>query len=114
MYDGGCANIEAQGVHKLVTTISADERRTREEVAAVEDLPIYKKLPDGLIDLPSAAQKYCKPRATLNTWARREYVRVVGRLYAPAPGGGYLVFRESELQAYMASEKNRGGRPRQT
>ena len=75
-------------------------------------LPLYDTLPEGLIDVPSARTKYGVPTPTLRAWIRKGRVTAVGRLKAPAPGGGFLVVNEEDLLAYMNGPRNRGGRPR--
>ena len=77
-----------------------------------EGLPIFDELPDGLIDVPTASKKYFRSKSTLYQWIQRGYVTVVGRLKAPARGGGYLVIPESEIAAHVAKPVNKGGRPR--
>ena len=73
------------------------------------------QLPDGLIDLPSAARKYGEQYGVsadaMRKWINRGRVAKVGLLKAPAPGGGYLVVRELELLEYMRRPRNKGGRP---
>ncbi len=81
---------------------------------ADQELPVFEKLPDGLIDLPTAAKKYDIRVNTIRWWTRRGHVRVRARLRAPASGGGYLVVSESDLIGYMAAPRNKGGRPRKS
>ena len=73
-------------------------------------------LPEGLIDLPSAARKYREEYGvspgTMSQWVRNGRVSKMGRMKAPAPGGGYFVVRESELVEFMKKPRNKGGRPR--
>ena len=79
---------------------------------------IYERgeLPEGLIDLPSAARKYGEKygvtQGAMSQWVNRRRVAKAGLMRAPAPGGGYLVVRESELVEYMERPRNKGGRPR--
>ena len=74
-------------------------------------VPIYDVLPDGLIDLPSAAAKHGLSRHTLKSWVKRGNIARRGRLKAKAPGGGYLVVAESELLDWINAPKDKGGRP---
>ena len=81
---------------------------------------IYERgqLPEGLIDLPSAARKYGEEYGAsvdaMRQWVNRGRIAKAGLLKAPAPGGGYFVVRESELLEYMQQPRSRGGRPRKT
>ena len=56
------------------------------------------ELPGGLIDLPSAAQKYGIPNATLRSWVRLGKLPKCGRVRAKAPGGGYILTREDLIE----------------
>ena len=76
-----------------------------------QECPIYTELPEGLIDLPSASKLHGVNLNTMMNWIRKNQVQVVGRLKAPARGGGYLVVSEDELLNHMASPRNKGGRP---
>ena len=72
---------------------------------------VFTELPEGLIDLPSAARKYGISRSTLHNWIRGGHVKIQGRLKGSAQGGGFYVLEESELLAYMEAPRNKGGRP---
>ena len=82
------------------------------------DEVIYEpgELPEGLIDLPSAAAKYSAEygvsEGAMRQWVNRGRVAKAGRVKAPARGGGYLVVDEHELVEFMAQPRNKGGRPR--
>ena len=73
------------------------------------------ELPEGLIDLPSAAVKYSEEygvsEGAMRQWVNRGRVAKVGRVRAPARGGGYLVVNEDELVKFMGRPRNKGGRP---
>ena len=96
---------------------------TEHEVAYQDTLPafpdddpdaIYTELPPGLIDLPSATRKYNINKETLRYWLLKGRIRTLGRLKAPANGGGYLVMDEEELVNYMSAPRQKGGRPKKT
>ena len=74
------------------------------------------ELPEGLIDLPSAAarysEKYGVSEDAMRQWVNRGRVVKAGRVRAPARGGGYIVVCERELVEFMAQPRNKGGRPR--
>ena len=72
---------------------------------------VYRELPPGLIDLPTASKKYCVKPGTLWFWVRKGNLGSKGRLKGPATGGGYLVICEEELVAYIEAPRNKGGRP---
>ena len=104
----------------LMATISAtitDYQASRQEsipgLLTCDDAEvIYDELPDGLIDLPTAAQKFKLPTATLHTWLRKSHIHSRGRRRASAPGGGVLVLDEAEIAEYIVAPKPKGGRPR--
>ena len=73
---------------------------------------IYDELPPGLIDVPRALRKYGLNRGTLRRWIDRGHLKTYGRLRGRAPGGGYLLLRECDLQCWMNTPRNKGGRPR--
>ena len=83
-------------------------------IVANDQDTVYTELPEGLIDVPTAAKKYNMATGTLRVWLRKGHLTLRGRLKAPATGGGYLVVREDELAEYVASPRNKGGRPRKT
>ena len=73
---------------------------------------VFDELPEGLIDLPSAARIFNLSAATLHMWTRKRHIHSYGRLRASAPGGGLLLLKESEIAACIDSPKPKGGRPR--
>ena len=75
---------------------------------STDNLPIYMELPPGTIDVPTALRKYNLKQSMLRSWIDKGQVIPVGRLRAPAKGGGYLVLNEAELQTYIAAPKRRG------
>ena len=83
-----------------------------EPATGADDLPIYTELPEGLIDLPSAARKYGYHLRTMYMWVRRDRLECRGRLRAPSRGGGYIVVSEHELKERMSTVPSKGGRPR--
>ena len=89
------AGVSAKEIHELVTTFAVE---TRGGDVVVEELPVYDELPEGMIDVPSAARKYRRSTSTLRNWALAGRLRVVGRRRASAPGGGYLVFEEADVE----------------
>ena len=100
-------------------TAAADTESSNSSVHPTEpDDVIYEpaSLPEGLIDLPSAAarysEKYGVSEGAMRQWVRRGRVAKAGLVRAPAPGGGYIVVCEKELVAFMAQPRNKGGRPR--
>ena len=115
-------DVPEKELHEFVTTTYADVKLERQngshaavnagEHQDANGLPIYDKLPDGLIDLPAAAAKFGRSRSTLHRWLNRRYIRLAGRLRAPARGGGYLLLYEEDLHRRLAGPVNKGGRPR--
>ena len=68
-----------------------------EPTAGADELPIYTELPEGLIDLPSAAAGYGCTVQRFRGWIRKGYIKPQGRLRAGCPGGGYLVVSREDL-----------------
>ena len=89
-------------------------KETRVELLPMRPYPVYAEVPEGCIDLPSAAKKYGLNIGTVREWVRQGRVAQVGRLKAPAPGGGYLLVNEKELQTCIGTPRAKGGRPRKT
>ena len=83
-------------IHEIVTA-TAQQSRPRNGHHAGDDTRIYDELPDGTIDLPTAAQRYGSGTDTLRAWIRAGRICSLGRLRAPARGGGYHIVDESEL-----------------
>ena len=102
----------------MITAAEHDTHSTNGAHASEPDDVIYEpgELPEGLIDLPSAAarysEKYGVSEDAMRKWVNRGRVEKLGRLRAPARGGGYIVVREKELVEFMDQPRNKGGRPR--
>ena len=92
----------------------AVEERPRPALPSEGEYPVYAELPDGLIDLPSAARRYGVNRVTLWRWADRGSIKIYGRLKGSAAGGGYLLLNEEELRSYISAPRNKGGRPKKS
>ena len=75
------------------------------------ELPIYTELPEGLIDLPSAAKKYGIPGSTLRTWIQLGRLQRIARLKAPAAGGGYVVVRMADIEHCRENPRKPGRKP---
>ena len=75
------------------------------------DYPIYTQLPEGLIEIRTAAQKYGRTAHTLRDWVERGLIQSRGRLRGRAPGGGFILISEQELIAFLENPPQRG-RPR--
>ena len=95
----------------MITAVSEPHPANGSAPPAEPDDVMYEpgELPEGLIDLPSAAKKYWEEYRVsadaMRQWVRNDRVSKMGRMKAPAPGGGYFVVRESELVEFM---KNHG------
>ena len=70
------------------------------------------EVPDGLIDLPSAAKKYGIPVRTLRTWVYLGRLPRRGRLKAPAAGGGYIVTVDEEIPRCRDNPRKPGRKPK--
>ena len=93
------------------------ERRPRplvefdDATIGADGLPIYTRLPEGLIDLPSAAKKYGSTVYRFRAWVQRGNIEVRGRLRAGCPGGGYYIVAEEDLKRRLSEPPKKGGRP---
>ena len=77
-----------------------------------DGLPVYTEVPEGLIDLRTAAAQYECTVQRFRAWIRRGHIKPLGRLKAGCPGGGYLVVDKEELRLRLESTPSKGGRPR--
>ena len=73
---------------------------------------VFDELPEGMIDLPTAAEKYGVPKRNLQAWVYRGRLQSYGRLRGSAPGGGLHIVFEAALQAELAKPVTKGGRRR--
>ena len=72
---------------------------------------VYDELPDGLIDLNTAAELHgCKVQ-TLRSWVKRGRLAPKGRLKSSAPGGGVILVDATEVENRVMSPPT-NGRPR--
>ena len=119
------SGMDAEAIARMVAErVKARRVSDANDIVGVLDAPetppeeagdvIYKpgNLPEGLIDLPTAAKKYGIKPDTLRHWVYDEHVPMVGKLKGPAPGGGYKVVRLIDLEAHLHSPRKRTGRPK--
>ena len=99
---GGTVNPQAKGNGYKGLELATDDN----------ELPIYTELPEGLVDLPSAAAEYSCTVQRFRGWIQKGYISPQGRLRAGCPGGGYLVVAREDLERQLAASPNKGGRPR--
>ena len=86
------------------------EQRRLPEVPANSQHLIYSELPDGMIDLPTAAGKYDVPKTNLQSWIYRGRLHSYGCLRRSGPGGGSHIVHEGALRAELAKAALRGRR----
>ena len=114
--DALAEGISERDLLNMVTTAAVEQVAEQPKIPGLfpDAEPIYTEddVPDGLIDLPSAARKHGHRITRLQRWVQRGHLKVYGRMRAPARGGGYLLLSEDELIARMRAEPNKGGRPR--
>ncbi len=77
-----------------------------------EGAVIYDELPDGLIDLPTASKKYGVKVRTAAGWWHRGLLPRIGKLRAPAAGGGYNVTVEDAFKEMATCPRGRGRPPK--
>ena len=111
--------VGAHELHDMVSTVAAEQAAEQPEPPGLfsvlnDEETIYTEteVPEGLIDLPAAAQKYNCPINTLQTWVKKGRLKTHGRRKAPARGGGYLLLVETEVLDRVKAPINKGGRPR--
>lgn len=105
------SGMDAEAIARMVAqralTLNDVARNGLADETPPEDLGdvIYEpgELPDGLIDLPSAAKKYGIPVRTLQSWIYRGKLPRRGKLRARSPGGGYTV---TEREAILFCRDN--------
>ena len=83
-------------VSMITTDVDSQPLATPDNPADSADV-IYDVLPDGMIDLPSAAKKYDISVKTLGMWVHRGKLPRRGRLRGKAAGGGYIVTDEAAI-----------------
>ena len=87
------------------------------ENQATKDLPeepaevVYDVLPEGLIDLPSACERYGVNVTTANGWMRKGQITRLGKKRAPGKGGANVT-SETAFVERMRRPNDVGGRPR--
>ena len=98
----------------MITAAMNESRRTNGVHPKETEDVIYEpgELPEGLIDLNTAAEKYGCSIHRLRQWVTRGRLPRMGKLRAPAPGGGVVLVDETCLIQKLREPPNRGGRPR--
>lgn len=99
--------VEEREIHELVSAVAIQSKPDQDHAIVLLEMPVYAELPEGLIDLPAAARKYGRSIGTLHSWRRQGRIEAVGRLRASAPGGGYYLFRISDIKAVNAATRRR-------
>ncbi len=66
------------------------------------DRVVYDAVPDGLIDLPTAAARYGVTRNALHKRRSTGSLTTYGRLKGGSPGGGSILLSESEVLKIIA------------
>ncbi len=96
----------------MVATVAADAEQP--ELPGFEDpgLPFYTELPNGLIDLATAAKNHGCTVHRLRTWVHKGHLQVQGRLRGPAPGGGLLLVAEEQVKSRLANPPKNGRPPK--
>ena len=112
MADARAAGMDLADVRNMVTDVYTAEHNQSEPPPTAD--VVYDELPDGLIDLPSACRKYGVNRQTANGWMRKGQIPYLGKIKAPARGGGYNVTSLSAFLARKDADPAKGGRPIKT
>ena len=101
------AGMEKADLISMVTDVyNAPQVNNAEPAPAAE--VIYDELPEGLIDLQSAATVHgCNVR-TLQSWVDRGVLKVHGKLRRSAPGGGVRLVSKADLAERLTNPVKRG------
>ena len=110
--DALASGVSENEIVSMVATVAADAEQPELPGFEEEGLPIYDKLPDGLIDLSRAAKKYGCTTDRMRKWIYRGQLEERGRLRGPGKNGGSIVVCERELKMRINAPPNKGGRPR--
>ena len=94
----------------MITAAANNGHNDRSVHPTEADDVVYEpgNLPEGLIDLPSASKKYGIPVKTLRSWIYLGKLPKRGRLKARAPGGGYIVTVEADIEYCRDHPRKRG------
>ena len=106
------AGVSENEILSMVATVAADAEQPELPGFEDEGLPIYTDLPDGLIDLATAAKRYKRSPHLMRTWVYRGHLEERGRLRGRGRNGGSIVVCEEELLKRINAPTNKGGRPR--
>jgi hypothetical protein len=81
--------VTTEEILSMLQTAVLDTKAERPDIPSHVPDPesIFTELPDGCIDLTSAAKKYGIKLTTLHYWLRQGHLTSGGRLRAPATGG---------------------------
>ena len=103
-------------VERVKTTLIEERSEIKPEGAFVlnEDGTerIYYKVPEGMIDLSTAAEQYNIPTSRVRRWVVMGRVPSQGRLRGKAPGGGSYLVLESDVVELIMNPPKPPGRPR--
>ena len=103
------------GMEKAVLISMVTDVYNAPQVNGAEPAPaaehVYDELPEGLIDLRTAAEKYGCSVGRLRQWVKRGHLLPQGRLKARAPGGGVVLVDASFLQRLLL-DPPKNGRPK--
>ena len=81
-----------------MVTVTASELDTNGHGGNGHDLPVFTDLPDGLIDLPTAADKYGHSRQLLWQWVTQGRLPERGLLRRPGSTVANIVVAEADLE----------------
>ena len=71
---------------------------------------IFYNLPEGMIDIATAAKRYGRPIRTIRGWIQTGALEAQGRLRSQAPGGGTFIVLQEDLLKFVLAPINKGGR----
>ena len=108
------AGVSENEIVSMVATVAADAEQPALPGFEDEGLRIYDELPDGLIDLATAAKRYNRSPHLMRTWVYRGHLEERGRLRGRGRNGGSIIVCEDDLLKRINAPTSKGGRPRKT
>ena len=103
--------VSAKEVNQMVSVAEAATKNQSDTAPLVSGVQTFDVLPDGAITLPDLVRDYGANRSTLQTWIRAGKLKVLGKVKAPAPGGGYRVVSLEQVLSLIEAPPDKGGRP---
>ena len=106
------AGVPDETIDMVLETALADrDARQADFLDQVGDTMYVGELPEGLITIDDAANKFDLNRNTVCSWIWRGLLQPKGRLRASARRGGKIVLDETEFQEFLNTPRKTGRPP---